>query len=140
MPVMQIYAKKGLLLEEIKKVTQQMEREIGLGNAEGFVSLVEQRQIIMSQIDSLDQMLQPYDAPLTDDNRVINGKLIQAKENIAALLNDICVIDQRVRGRAEECYGEIKEILKKMGKAKKTANLYGSKTAQVSGYFIEKKK
>jgi hypothetical protein len=132
-----IEQKRNVLLE-MKTITRLMDEALKTGDTDKFVKLIDDRQILMEQIDNFykDDALIENNPTASRDNDYDNA----LKEEIAMLVKDIQLANNKLQNRAEEYLGEIKKKLINLRNSKKAAQSYSSRNSQVFGRFIEKKK
>jgi hypothetical protein len=147
----ELTAWKKSLVEELRRLTSSQSGSLAPEKAEELLSLIDQRQGCINEIDRLDAEV------LRLEKKIINTAGLSAREEIkkifpdqweeiekiqseiTLILKETQILDEINRRQVEEEYRKLKSNMVALRAGKGTARAYQMPVAQDQGYFIDKK-
>jgi hypothetical protein len=134
------YQHKLALVKKLSELTDAMlectsDQLVSDDNAhERFLSLLEERETIMEQIDALNATLSVQDSNMPDESAAVLQENLQAE--IIRIQGQNEILEEIVRGSL----GQIKEEAKKVQEGKQSNRAYIGRVPSAEGSFIDKRR
>lgn len=144
--------KKKALMDEIFEITLLQKKDILENGGENINSFLDQRQMKMDQVDTLDEAFIKVFAKIkaeigVEDLGTVSGSQYPELTDLKGLIGEVQEITLKTLSLENEAEEELEKLMERVRKemlmvqkGRRTLNAYDSKPQSNDGYFIDRKK